>query len=206
MQLHDYLGEPDKWPQVSSTFGAFDVGGLPKPSSFWFESNLVTKRKPDINIYLQSYGRRYRSWWLSAIEPTDAGRPPLPGATTNTTVYLVEAWEPQLGGKTTRSLHAYSNAPYVRLLVNGAAYGPDQRMPSFGSVNWPAVPYAAGNATALALSGPGGTVLAAFTRTSVGNATALQLSLDAPNPATGTGRAVYLDGTDVAVVSGTYTA
>ena len=39
-QLHDYGGEPDAWPHVSSSFGSIDYAGFPKaagrvgPTSF----------------------------------------------------------------------------------------------------------------------------------------------------------------------------
>ena len=39
--LHDYLGEPGNFPHVSSSFGSFDVGGIPKAASFWLRSWCV---------------------------------------------------------------------------------------------------------------------------------------------------------------------
>ena len=33
--LHDYAGEPGKWPHVSSSFGAIDFAGIPKSAAWW---------------------------------------------------------------------------------------------------------------------------------------------------------------------------
>jgi len=145
----------------------------------------------------------YRSWWLANVSLADAGRPPLDPANTSVFVHVVESWQPPASGKTTRNIHVYSNAPSVGLLVNGAPVsGSPQPMPAFGAVNFPSVPYAAGTLTAQALDA-GGNVLATHTRTSWGAAAAIVLSMDAPNPATGTGSRVYLDGQDVAFVRAT---
>ena len=179
LQLHDYVGEPGNWPHVSSSFGSFDVGGIPKAASFWL-----------------------RSWWLSNVSTSDAGRPPLDPATTTTTVRLVESWAPAGGGGNTRKLNAYSNAPFVQLYVNGAAQGGRVAMGPFSHVTWNAINYAPGNVTVAALSASGA-VLATHTRKSWGAAVALRLSCDAPSDSTGTGSAVYLDGTDVALLRAT---
>ena len=143
-----------------------------------------------------------RSARCSNITKTDAGRPAI-AANTAITAYIVESWAPQGAGKSTRSIHAYSNAPYVRLLLNGAQVGADSPMPPFGSVNWPTVAYAPGILTLQALSGAGGSVLASHTRTSWGAPAAIVLTCDSPSPLTGTGSAVYLDGTDVALLRAT---
>eukprot|EP01043_Picozoa_sp_COSAG02_P027069 COSAG02_NODE_1579_length_11851_cov_12.490343_4_plen_498_part_00 len=44
--LFDYYGEPsygpyDRWPHVTSTFGAFDLTGFAKPSVWWYQSNWL---------------------------------------------------------------------------------------------------------------------------------------------------------------------
>lgn len=144
----------------------------------------------------------YRSWWFGNISADDAGRPPVPG--TATFVRIVESWAPpQSSGKTTRSINVYSNAAAVTLLVNGApASGSPAAMPAYGAVNFASVPYAPGNLTAVALDASGN-VLGTHTRMSWGAPAAILLTLDAPNAASGTGQAVYLDGEDVALVRAT---
>jgi hypothetical protein len=147
----------------------------------------------------------YRSWWLANVSQADAGRPPLDAANTSVFVHVVESWQPPASGKTTRSIHVYSNAPAVALLVNGAPVaGSPQAMPAFGAVNFASVPYTPGSVTAQALDA-GGNVLASHTRNSWGAAAAIALTMDAPNPATGTGSRVYLDGQDVAFLRATVT-
>ena len=34
----DYIGESE-WPDVLSSFGQFDISGLPKPSVYWYRAN-----------------------------------------------------------------------------------------------------------------------------------------------------------------------
>ena len=70
-------------------------------------------------------------------------------------------------------------------------------------MTWPAVTYLAGNISVHALAADGVTVLATHTRYSWGAPAALVLTIDAPTPTTGTGSAVYLDGTDVALLRAT---
>ena len=174
------IGEPGAWPHVSSSFGSFDVAAIPKAASFWL-----------------------RSWWLSSVALGDAGRPPLPALSTATTVYLVESWQPSLAGAATRTLHAYSNAPWVALLVNGAQFGAPLAMSPFGSVQWTGVPYAPGTVNVVALATSSGPVLASHSRSSWGAPAAILLTCDAPSASTGTGSALYLDGSDVALLRAT---
>ncbi len=77
-----------------------------------------------------------RSWWLSAIPTTDAGRP---GLAQNTTIFIVESWQPPLPGTTTRAIHVYTNAASVRLELNGQPVGTAMVQP-WETVNF-TVPY-----------------------------------------------------------------
>ena len=38
--LHDYMGEPGRWPHVSSSFGAIDLAGFPKPPAWFYRSKV----------------------------------------------------------------------------------------------------------------------------------------------------------------------
>lgn len=178
--LSDYMGEPGRFPHVSSSFGAIDLSGFMKAGASWF-----------------------RAWWLSNITASDAGRPPLPAAASAFTVHLVEQWAPpKNGSNNTRTLHVYTNAPLTRIVVNGVASAV-QPVPFFEYATFSGVVFAPGNITAEAIAADGTTVLASHTRKSWGQPSSIILSLDAPSVATGTGSAVYLDGGDVALVRAT---
>ena len=69
--------------------------------------------------------------------------------------------------------------------------------PSWGE--WKAVPWAAGNLTAVARDATGA-VVATDTRLTCGPAHSLRLTLDCPSAATGTGTALVLDGEDAALL------
>ena len=174
-----YIGEPDAWPHVSSSFGSYDLAGFPKAAVWW-----------------------YRSWWLANISTSDAGRPPL-AAPTAAFSHIVEAWQAPVAPATGRTIHVYSNAPWARLtLPGGATLGP-AAIPKFGAAVFTNVPYSAGTLRADALAADGVTVLAMSTKASWGAPAALSLSIDAPSLLTGTGASVFLDGGDVALVRAT---
>ena len=174
--LHDYLGEPGKWPHVSSSFGAIDLAGFQKPPA-WF----------------------YRAIWLANISTTDAGRPPLPN--TASTVRIVESWQKPLAvGAPTRKIHVYTNAPLVSLELNGVAVGTPQAGGDFSAIPAFDVVFAPGTLTAKALAADGTTTLAVHSINSWGAAAAIKLTMDVPSLATGTGTKVFADGMDVALL------
>ena len=111
----------------------------------------------------------------------------------------MERWAAPTSPSTTRVIHVYSNAPSVKLSVNGAAVG-TQAVAPFGYATFNGVKYAPGTLSAAALGADGVTILATTSRASFGAPAGLRLSLDVPSPATGTGGALYLDGQDVALV------
>ena len=176
-RLHDYAGEPDAYPHVSSSFGSIDFTGFKKPAASWF-----------------------RAWWLgeSGASGSDAGRPPLPPST-RYTCRIVEAWGPSPNG--TRTIHVYANAAAVRLLLPSGALFAQLPVAAFGAAAvFFGVPYTPGTLTAQALAADGSTVLASHSASSAGPPAALQLTLDAPSLSTGTGSALFLDGSDVALL------
>lgn len=97
----------------------------------------------------------------------------------------------------------YSNAPYIELLVNGKSQGSKTVVPMIqgpGSyAEWTAVPWEAGKLTAVAHDAKG-SPLASMDRYTNGKPAQLQLSIDAPSKATGTGEALLLDGHDAALI------
>jgi len=182
--LFDYFGEPPVGGlEVSSTYGQFDLAGFPKAAAFW-----------------------YRAQWLLSIP--DGPDKPFP---TNGSyeVHLVESWEspdafPSTRGQPNRSsIHAYSNAPSVDLRVNGKTRGSRSVRPMVegpGSyAEWLQVPWEAGTLTAVAHDANGRAVATA-TRHTTGAPSALQLTIDAPSAATGTGSSLVLDGQDAALL------
>ena len=96
------------WPHVSSSFGAYDLAGFAKAAVWW-----------------------YRAWWLGNVSYGDAGRPPLPSAATGVFVHIVESWMPS-PNSAVRVINVYSNAPLIRLSLNGAPVAAPQAVPAFG--------------------------------------------------------------------------
>jgi len=179
--MHDYQGEPGAWPHVSSSFGAIDLAGFQKPPAWW-----------------------YRSVWLANISTSDPGRPPLPSATTASTVRIVESWNAPGNGGSTRNIHVYSNAPFVQLFLNGASISSPVPVAFFrASVEFANVTFTPGTLTAKALAADGTTVLSTHSTSTWGSAATIVLSMDVPNALTGTGSKVYVDGADVALLRAT---
>jgi len=173
--LHDYGGEPGSWPHVSSSFGSFDFAGFPKQAAWWF-----------------------RSWWLGNVSAADPARPPLP---LSTFCKLVESWVDSPNG--TRTLHVYTNAAMAGVSVSAGVNRSPVHVPAFGAAVFYAVPFVPGSVIATCYAPDGVTVLARDTVHSAGVPAKLVLTVDAPTPRTGTGEALYLDGSDVAVLRAT---
>ena len=181
--LFDYMGEPPVGGfEVSSSYGQFDLVGFPKAAASW-----------------------YRTQWLLNV----ADGPDKTYFTNGSyEVRLVESWESpnswnQTRGNKTRAIHAYSNAPFIELQVNGHSQGSRPVVPMHqgpGSyAEWTAVPWEAGTLTAIAHDGTG-RALATASRHTCGAPAGLKLGIDAPSPSTGTGSALLLDGHDAALV------
>ena len=156
-----------------------DYAGFAKPAASWF-----------------------RAWWLSSTPASDPSRPPLSVAVV-ASAKIVESWAPSANG--TRTIHVYTNAPLARLrLPSGAVFGPSVAVSAFGAAaTFYSVPFAPGVLVAEALAADGATVLATDSAASWGAPAALRVSIDAPSASTGTGGAVLLDGTDVALLRAT---
>ncbi len=110
-------------------------------------------------------------------------------------------------GSSTRTIHVYTNAPFVRLWKNGKLVqvgnvaGHDLiAVPFFGFATFVAVAFDPGNLTAEALDSDGKRRLATHTSFTSGIPTRIRLSLDAPSLDTGTGSTLVADGQDVALV------
>jgi hypothetical protein len=183
-----------------------DVAGFTKETAYWI-----------------------RSWWLSNIAASDAGKPPVKIGNSptlfvvrssfllfpdffvaHTLLFLysfvllisvkVESWNPPPSGST-RSVNVYTNLPKVKLLLNekDVAGGATIDVPYFGQATFSAVEYAPGVLVAVGMDA-NGDVVATTGRSTPAPPAQLVLSLDAPSVATGTGSAVLLDGEDVALV------
>lgn len=186
--LFDYYGEPTSpGLEVSSTYGQFDLCGFPKSAAFWF-----------------------RSQWLLGI---DDGRVDKPFPTNSASeVHIVESWESPANwnstrGNKTRSIHAYTNAPFIELFVNGKYQGSQPVTPmnvddSGSYAEWENTPWEAGTLTAVARA-VNGSIVATVSRTTNSQPEALVLSLDCPSETTGTGSTLFLDGQDAALIRGT---
>ena len=106
------------------------------------------------------------------------------------------------------SIHVYTDAPFVELLVNGVSQGVQPvRSAIVGGpswAQWDGIPFVAGNISAIAhASGYPNSVQTPLATTTVhtsGKPVKLQLTLDCPSPLTGTGSALLLDGQDAGLV------
>jgi hypothetical protein len=136
-------------------------------------------------------------------------------------IHIVESWESpdhwnKTKGNTTRTIHVYSNAPMVELFVVNRAGNRKPR--SYGKRNivpmvkgdggtygeWQNIPWKPGSLLAIAQSVDG--MELARTRRDTNHIeprVSLLLSLDCPSTQTGTGLALFLDGSDVALVRAT---
>jgi len=183
--LFDYYGEPPVGGyEVSSTYGQFDLVGFPKHAAFWF-----------------------RTQWLLSVS-NERLEKPIP--TQGFEVVIVESWESpdsfnETKGNTTKVIHAYSNAPFIELLVND--------IKSYGVMNissmakgpgtygeWQDVYWEDGKISAIARDAAGKEVARDERYTNGRGTERLVLALDSPSEATGTGNALYLDGQDAALV------
>lgn len=183
--LFDYAGEPghsasSREFRVSSSFGQFDYAGFPKSAAFW-----------------------YRALWLAAVPEADPGRPPLPASHV---VRISQAWNcpPQNRSVAPASLavQVFSDLPEIELFLDGKSIGIAVCTPgSFAGFD--AVPYTRGNLTAVGRAKPGGSVLAHHTELPAGPPAAVELAIDVPSAATGTGSALLLDGHDAGLVRAT---
>lgn len=183
--LLDYYGEPPSAGlTVSSTYGQFDLSGFPKSSAFWF-----------------------RTQWLLGVDDDRVDKTfPTKGAHE---VHIVESWESpdnwnSTFGNSSKTIHAYANAPFIELFVNGKSQGSRPVVPMVmgnrGSyAEWKDAPWEAGTITAVSRSA-NGTQLAKISRSTSGKPTKLLLTLDCPSETTGTGNSLFLDGQDAALV------
>ena len=84
---------------------------------------------------------------------SDAGRPGLPDSRT---CFIVDSWRAGVKADgsplpSVRSVHVYTDAPYLRLELNGEVVVPPTAVPPFGNAEHK-VPFAPGILTAVALS------------------------------------------------------
>ena len=203
-----FSGEPPSRPlTVSSTYGQFDLCGFPKSSAFWFRSQWLLE-PPSTRVDAKN-----------SVAAIANGRP----FETNDLVeiHIVESWESpdhwnQTKGNRTRTIHVYSNAPVVELFVtkggnskNFVSLGKRRIVPmvegnegTYGE--WEHIAWEPGILLAKAYN-TGGIIVATTQKpTNPPNPTiSLVLSLDCPSPDTGTGSALFLDGSDVALVRAT---
>lgn len=162
-----------------------DVAGFFKETSYWL-----------------------RSWWLSNISNTDFGKPPLVWTPDvphpSTTVFIIEGWQPAPAVYHTpnRTINVYTNAPAVRLELNGRPITDEQQVAYFGQATF-TVRFEPGNLTAVAVDSRGTVLVSHSVFSPVGSAAKIVLSLDAPSVATGTGTHLVADGEDVAMVRAT---
>lgn len=176
----DYLGEARGWPQNTKCRGTVaDVAGFTKETAYWL-----------------------KSIWLSNISKSDPGRPLGVLDDIKTTIFILETWVPPPDGYGThRNINIYTNAPNVRLELNGQIVGHQPVTPYYNQATFK-VEFAPGNLTAVALDHDG-RALNTHTIETAGQPAKVELSIDVPSAATGTGDAVVADGEDIAMLRAT---
>ena len=97
----DYYGEATHggFPELSSSFGAFDLAGFAKASAWYFQS-----------------------WWLNTVDAYNAGEDPefdRPPLSSGTVVRILN----QAGAKGDKVFIVYSNAAEVELWCDGSSLG-----------------------------------------------------------------------------------
>ena len=83
-----------------------------------------------------------------------AGRPLV--NTAQYTVFILEQWSP-VPGRSDRTINVYSNAPAIRLELNGVVVAPAVKIEKYGMATFNSVAYKPGNLTAVALAEDGAT-------------------------------------------------
>ena len=181
--ITDYYGEDGGWPHISSSFGQFDLAGFAKPQAEW-----------------------WRAWWLYNLTETDPGRSPvvLPSGRTFG-VQIVEEWAPDAWGNTPSQIHVYTSAPSVHLQVtpNGGSKSTalgQSPVSKYGYATFNISDFQPGTLEAFAIDHTGKRTGDSNVRCTAGKPSALRVTLDAPVQTTGTGEALYADGSDVALV------
>jgi prepilin-type processing-associated H-X9-DG protein len=126
--LFDYYGEPpSRGLTVSSTYGQYDLCGFPKSAAFWFRSQWLLQSPSPSSSSSSSYGRSSSS--SSSSSSINIGKPFFSNGIVE--VHIVESWESpdhwnETKGNTTRTIHAYSNAPVIELFVSTGGSGSNE--------------------------------------------------------------------------------
>lgn len=188
---------------MSSTYGQFDLCGFAKASAFWFRSQWLLEppalpKQTEVTSTSIGNGRPFETKDL--VE-----------------VHIVESWESpdhwnQTRGNTTRTIHVYSNAREVELFVQRredkkpSSLGKQKLVPmvdgdegTYGE--WQDIPWEPGSLIAIARSLEGAELARTRRHTNpLTPSVSMRLTLDCPSPRTGTGSALFLDGSDAALI------
>jgi hypothetical protein len=169
--LIDYFGEPPgPWPFVSSSFGQFDLAGMPKP-----------------NAYV------YSTMWRERVN-ADPSRPPVvsrPIARITTLLDQIPNFS--------ISIHGIVSSSFAELFVDGVSQGVLESFGVSLIWNVSSVSKNATLNAVDKLSG-GNILASHSVFKPQANIAALKSVLDVPSISTGTGSALYLDGEDIALI------
>lgn len=143
----------------------------------------------DLAGFFKTTGYWYRTWWLSAVPESDAGRPVGFGAAHSCHVV------------TSGSLSVLTEAPTAQLYINGKLAETQSVLP-LEAVQFHSQipPFGSNNVTVVCVGEDGKPTMPPQQMVQGGNASAVVLSIDAPSRLTGTGEALVLDGHDVAML------
>lgn len=120
-------------------------------------------------------------------------------------VQIVEEWAPDAWGNAPSKIHVYTSAPTVHLQLtpNGASKSTalgQSSVSKYGYATFNISDFQPGTLEAFAIDHTGKRTGDSNVRCTAGKPSALRVTLDAPVQTTGTGEALYADGSDVALV------
>lgn len=204
--LFDYFGEPGipnedvGWPEVSSSFGQFDLAGFPKPHAFWYRTNWLSARN-EANLGYADPG-------LPACD-VPVGTARVLGLLDDLNFTAVNSTH------TAASIGALANGAKAEMFVNGQTAGaldtqvgeyPETVEPLLWQVVRP-IENSDGtfdvlNATLVVYAADGDETARheVIGRPADAPVLGLVLALDVPSAGTGTGGALVLDGEDTAML------
>ncbi|KAJ9436228.1 Beta-galactosidase BoGH2A [Diplonema papillatum] len=169
--LMDYFGESIAWPAVTSAYGNLDISGFPKPHAYWYRLNWLVK------------------------QPAASVSRPLVNAPA-ALARITDVWIP--GGWA--MVHCAVSTAWAEVLVDGVLKGyqvaDENGMTEWGGIIGDNTTNVTCNALPSITSAP----VATHTLVRPGDGVQLQLLIDVPSPITGTGKKLYLDGKDMALL------
>eukprot|EP01064_Diplonema_japonicum_P003557 TRINITY_DN12287_c0_g1_i1.p1 TRINITY_DN12287_c0_g1~~TRINITY_DN12287_c0_g1_i1.p1 ORF type:complete len:928 (+),score=259.37 TRINITY_DN12287_c0_g1_i1:61-2784(+) len=187
----DSQNSPGLLPYVSGSIGVWTLMDYFGESQHW-PAVSCTFGQFDVAGFPKAYAWWYRNNWLAMVNQSSPSRPLVSGDTTVVRILnlLGDAYSP------TTSFDCVASTSHAELIVDGASKGKIQV--TDGTATWQVSTGGVKNATLLGWEN--GSVVGKHTVLMAGSVTEMELVIDVPSKATGTGEKLYLDGLDLAMV------